>query len=75
MSKMWMHVILIGQFAPLLGAVLVYLGLTLLGVALGSLGRDRPSALVVLAGCHVANLLFEIDWCLCGAIQFSLTFW
>lgn len=48
------------QDTPLVRAVLVYLGLTLLGVALGSLGRERPSALVVLVVCHVANLLVEI---------------
>ena len=63
-DPIWAH-----QLLTLLGAMHVYLGLTLLGVALGALGRDRPSALVVLAGCHIANLLFEIDWCLCGAIQ------
>ena len=55
--------LVVGQLLTLLGAMHVYLGLALLGVALGSLGRDRPSALVVLARCHIANLLVEFCWC------------
>ena len=52
--------LVVGELAPLLGAVLVYLGLTLLGVALGALGRDRPSALVVLFVCHVQTSFVDL---------------
>ena len=53
-DPIWAH-----ELLPLLGAMHVYLGLTLLGVALGSLGRDRPSALVVLVVCHVQTSLLS----------------
>ena len=52
--------LVVGQLLTLLGAVLVYLGLTLLGVALGALGRNRPSALVVLFVCHVQTSFVDL---------------
>ena len=50
--------LVIGKGLSFLGAFGVYLGLTLLGIALGALGRDRPSALVVL---FVAVFLGDAD--------------